>query len=88
MAKLSKLTFPEKELDRYAKKAKAVIEYIERLNELETEGVDATSHVVEKEAKSQPLRKDEVKRWERSDEIIGDAPEVEGPFVQVPKVIE
>jgi aspartyl-tRNA(Asn)/glutamyl-tRNA(Gln) amidotransferase subunit C len=88
MAKLARLNFPEEELSKYAKKAEAVIAYIEKLSELDTEGVDPTSHVVDKEAKSQPLREDGVKRWEKPDDIIGDAPEVEGPFVQVPRVIE
>lgn len=88
MAKLAKLTFPEVELSRYTKKAEAVLKYIEKLNELDIKGVDPTSHAVDKDVTLQPLRKDQVERWQMPGEIVGDAPEVEGPFVQVPRVIE
>ena len=88
MAKLAKLAFPQKDLARYTEKAKAVLAYVEKLNELDTEGVNPTSHAVEIEKAKQPLRGDEVARWKDPDEIIKQATAVEGEFVQVPKVIE
>jgi len=83
MAKLAKLSFPEQDLDKYAAKAQAVLTYVEKLNELDTEGITPTFHAVENDSGSdRPLREDQVVRWRGSDEIINSG------FVRVPKVIE
>ena len=85
VAALSRLGFDEEKLSILVGKARGVLGYIEQLNELSTEGIEPTSHAVQIEAH---LREDAVKPFEDHDQIIEIAPERNGHFVQVPKVID
>ena len=90
MAHLARLNFPEAELARYTQKVEAVLSYVEKLNELDTTKVEPTSHAVDfvtREVQA-TLRPDEVRRFEHPDAIVADAPEKDGLYVQVPRVIE
>ena len=90
MAHLARLKFPETELVRYTQKVEAILSYIEKLNELDTSKVEPTSHAVEVDTRDvqATLRPDVVRQFERPEEIIADAPEKDGLYVQVPRVIE
>lgn len=83
--RLAKLSFDEAGMQKLVTKASAVLAYVAQLNELDTEGVTPTSHAVEF---ASPLRKDAVRPSGMQDEILAQAPERDGPFVQVPRVIE
>ncbi len=85
VASLSRLGFDEKKLSILVDKARGVLGYIEQLNELDTKGIEPTSHAVQIEAH---LREDSVDSFEEHDKIIEIAPERNGHFVQVPKVID
>ncbi len=85
VASLSRLGFDEKNLSILIEKARSMLGYIEQLNELDTEGIEPTSHAVQIEAR---LREDSVESFEEHDKIIEIAPEKSGHFVQVPKVID
>ncbi|MFH1830786.1 MAG: Asp-tRNA(Asn)/Glu-tRNA(Gln) amidotransferase subunit GatC [Pseudomonadota bacterium] len=85
MASLAKLKFDPSELGTYADKAKAVLSYVDQLNELDTSGIEPTSHAVEMQAH---LRKDEVIRSDIQEEILDVAPARDGKFIQVPKIID
>ncbi len=85
MASLARLKFDPSELGKYTEKAKAVLSYIEQLNELNTSNIEPTSHAVEMEAH---LRKDEVIDFDLKESILDAAPARDGKFIQVPKVIE
>jgi aspartyl-tRNA(Asn)/glutamyl-tRNA(Gln) amidotransferase subunit C len=84
-SRLARLSFDKSRMDTYAKKAKSVIEYVDQLNELKTDGIQPTSHAVSVDAF---LRDDVVKAFGSPSEIIGIAPDLDGDFIQVPKVIE
>jgi aspartyl-tRNA(Asn)/glutamyl-tRNA(Gln) amidotransferase subunit C len=86
VAKLALLKFEAKELDSYTAKFKRVVEYIEKLNELNTEGINPTSHAVEE--KDPRLREDASFKFADSDKIIEAAPAKFGRLIEVPKVIE
>jgi aspartyl-tRNA(Asn)/glutamyl-tRNA(Gln) amidotransferase subunit C len=62
-----------------------LIEYIEKLNELDTDNVEPTSHVLDI---STPLREDKVVKWLSIEEVLQNAPESEDNFFVVPQVIE
>lgn len=87
MASLARLNFPEEELARYTAKAEMIISYIEKLNELDTSDVEPTSQTTHGIG-DVPLRKDSVSKWPEPEKIIQAAPERDGVFIQVPKVIE
>ncbi|MBN1283230.1 MAG: Asp-tRNA(Asn)/Glu-tRNA(Gln) amidotransferase subunit GatC [Proteobacteria bacterium] len=84
-ARLAKLAFDEAEMKRFVEKAASVLEYVEQLSELDTSGIEPTSHAVD----FRPvLRQDEVRTFDDPDSTTADAPERDGPYVQVPRVIE
>ena len=83
--RLAKLSFDEAGMHKLVAKAGAVLEYVAQLNELGTEGVAPTSHAVEF---ASSLREDAVHPSGMQDELLAQAPERDGPFVQVPRVIE
>jgi len=82
---LARLDFSKAELRRVVAKAVSVLGYVEQLGELDTEGIEPTSHAVEMEPR---LREDESRPSGMASEIIDAAPERDGPYVQVPRVIE
>jgi aspartyl-tRNA(Asn)/glutamyl-tRNA(Gln) amidotransferase subunit C len=85
MAKLARLSFDEDSLAALERKARAVIGYFDELNEVDTEGIEPTSHAVSVE---QGLRADEVRPSGVESALIDEAPDRDGPYVQVPRVIE
>lgn len=85
VAALARLTLTPEEAERFAPQLKKILEYIAQLDELDTRGVEPTSHVVPLAA---PLRADEVRPGLSRDEALSQAPRVaEGAFV-VPKFVE
>jgi aspartyl-tRNA(Asn)/glutamyl-tRNA(Gln) amidotransferase subunit C len=78
VARLARLALTAEEIDRMTGELPAILEHVERMNELDLEGVEPTSHVVELE---NVLRADEPRpSWER-DRILEGAPDpFEGAF--------
>ena len=58
---------------------------MDKLNELDTENVPPTSHVL---PLSNVMRNDEVKDSQLQEEMLANAPERDDNFFVVPKVIE
>ena len=85
MASLAKLRFDPKKLTAFTQKAEAVLSYVEQLGELDTSGIDPTSHAADLKT---PLRKDEAKDSGMQDGILADAPARDGQFFQVPRILE
>ena len=63
----------------------AILGYVSKLNELDTEGVRPTSHPV---PVRQRLRDDEVEPFPARDLIMAAAPQREGEYYRVPRVID
>jgi aspartyl-tRNA(Asn)/glutamyl-tRNA(Gln) amidotransferase subunit C len=82
---LARLEFKEDEINKFAKQLENILEYMDKLNELDTSSVEPTSHVF---MMSTPLREDLVKPWLSIDEALENAPDKEGGFFTVPKFIE
>ena len=85
VAELARLEFGEEELEKFTDQLGNILQYIEKLSELNTEGVEPTSHVLDI---STPLREDRVEEWITVEEALQNAPEREDDFFAVPKVIE
>lgn len=84
IAELARLKFNEADAEKYAEKMGKVIKYVEKLNELNTEGIEPTSHALSVVG---GLQEDEVRKFEGRDELLKIAPELDGDFYQVPKVV-
>lgn len=85
MAHLARLSFPDKELSRYTEKVTAVLEYVKQLEELDVKGIEPTSHAVEVLGKP---REDETVECKFAQGIVSNAPERDGMYYEVPRVIE
>ncbi len=84
IARLAKLDFSEAEKKRFQKDLSKILEYIEKLNELDTTHVEPLSHTQEI---VNVMRKDEVKESLPVEEALRNAPSRQGNFFKVPKVI-
>ncbi|MEX1000360.1 MAG: Asp-tRNA(Asn)/Glu-tRNA(Gln) amidotransferase subunit GatC [Thermodesulfobacteriota bacterium] len=85
VAELARLEVTEEETAIFTEQLGNILEYIEKLNELDTDNVEPTSHVLDI---STPLREDKVVKWLSIEEVLQNAPESEDDFFVVPQVIE
>lgn len=83
---LARLSLNEEELQTYSTQLAAVLSYISKLNEIDTEGVPPTSHALS--TLKNVFRKDVLKPSLSVEDALKNAPEKEGDFFKVPQVIE
>jgi len=86
IAELARLKFEENELEDFTLQFNKILEYMDKLNELDTENVEPLSHPVE--AKGNRFRKDERKTSVSRKEALKNAPDSSDEFFKVPKVIK
>lgn len=87
VARLARLALTDAEKERFTAQLGVILGYIEKLNELNTDGVEPTSHAL---PLSNVWREDrrEAGTLGSPEEILANAPQREGPFFKVKKVIE
>jgi aspartyl-tRNA(Asn)/glutamyl-tRNA(Gln) amidotransferase subunit C len=85
VAKLARLAVSPDEVKKFAEQLSGIITYVEKLNELNTDGVLPTSHLL---SLSNVFREDQVVASLPIDAILANAPEKEESFFRVPKIIE
>ncbi len=83
VAKLAKLTIADEEMDGYIKKLSAILDYMQQLQEIDTNGVPLTTHVLPLE---NIFRKDEVKPCLPREKVLANAPDTEDGYFKVPKI--
>jgi len=84
-ARLARLELTSGEKELFAGQIGAILGYVEKLKELDTEGIVPTSHAVPME---NSFREDVVQPSIGVKNALANAPESEGSFFAVPKVIE
>jgi aspartyl-tRNA(Asn)/glutamyl-tRNA(Gln) amidotransferase subunit C len=78
VAKLARLELSDDEVDQMATELSGILEHVDRISELDLEGVEPTSHVVELE---NVLRADEPRPSLDRDTALASAPDpVDGAF--------
>lgn len=81
VAKLARLKLTEDEVEKMASELSGILEHVERINRLELESVEPTSHVV---AVENVLRPDEPRpSWPR-DDVLERAPDPAAGSFRVP----
>ena len=82
LAKLAKLSIPEDKIEEFRKKMEDIIQMVENLPDLDTEGslVDPTD--------TMELRKDEVQPSFPRDEMLKNAPYTAAGCILIPKVVD
>jgi aspartyl-tRNA(Asn)/glutamyl-tRNA(Gln) amidotransferase subunit C len=98
VADLAHLELTPEERTRMLKDLNSILAYVERLNQLDTSNVEPMAQVasrygVSKDATSEEafvyaLRPDELRPCLPHEEAMENAPETDGTFFKVPKVIE
>lgn len=85
IAKLAKLRFDDDEKIRLADELGKILQYIEKLNEINTEGIEPLSHPNEI---VNVMREDAVEQSLKAEEALKNAPARKNNFFKVPKVIK
>jgi aspartyl-tRNA(Asn)/glutamyl-tRNA(Gln) amidotransferase subunit C len=85
MAQLARIRIAEDQLEPLANELSNILGWIEQLNELDTEGVEPMTSVVEM---GLPLREDVVSDGGIVDKVLKNAPEGTQEYFAVPKVVE
>ena len=85
VSELSRLSLPEAEKAEMAEKLEQIIDYVEILNRLDTEGVEPMSHTF---PVKDVLREDEVVDFGHHAELMGNAPAHDESAFLVPKTVE
>ena len=89
VAELAYLELSETELESYRKQIDEILEYIGKLDELDTTQVTPMAQVLAGDQTADAtLREDVVAPCGVADEILKQAPDPEPPYFRVPKVIE
>tara|TARA_Y100001968_G_scaffold94710_1_gene85042 strand:- start:6592 stop:6885 length:294 start_codon:yes stop_codon:yes gene_type:complete len=84
VAKLSRLDLDDDEIVKYANQLQEIIGYIEQLGKVDTKDISPTTRAVEV---VNVLREDTVTRTEVRNELLDLAPNREGDFFRVPKIL-
>ncbi|MCG8373205.1 MAG: Asp-tRNA(Asn)/Glu-tRNA(Gln) amidotransferase subunit GatC [Balneolales bacterium] len=85
VADLARLRLSEEEIQRIATDMNQILDYMEQLNELETDNVEPLEHVIELDSR---LRKDIAKEPLPHQDALKNAPDADSDYFRVPKVIE
>ena len=85
VADLARLNLAEAAIEKFAGQIGEILEYVDKLNEVNTEGVKPTSHAI---SLTNAFREDEPREHLDREKALANAPEKEeGSFI-VPKIIE
>jgi aspartyl-tRNA(Asn)/glutamyl-tRNA(Gln) amidotransferase subunit C len=85
LAELAKLEVSEGDIEELRDELSSILEYVERLEELDLEGVEATTHAADF---APELREDDSSEGLTVSEALSNAPEAEESQFKVPKVVE
>lgn len=85
VARLARLSLSDAEAERFQEQLGNILSYIKQLDALDTRDVVPTSHAVEM---GTPFRDDSVHPFGDKEAILANAPDREGDFFRVPRIIE
>lgn len=85
VAHLARLAISEEEAEMFTKHLDAIINYAEQLNELDTENVEPTTHVLDIK---NVLREDESRKWLTQEDVMKNAPDSANGQIRVPSILE
>ena len=84
VAKLSRLNLPEETIATYTGQLERILDYVDQLQAVDTEGVPPTTRAVEV---VNVTREDAVVSTDVREELLDQAPQREGDFFRVPKIL-
>ena len=84
VADLARLDLDAEMIDKFAGQIGAILDYVDKLNEVDTDGVRPTSHAI---SLTNAFREDEQIDHLERDKVLANAPEKEDGNFIVPKVV-
>ena len=84
VARLARLDLDADSIDKFAGQIDEILGYIEKLNQVATEGIKPTSHAI---SLTNAFREDEQRQHLERDRALANAPESEEGCFVVPKVV-
>ena len=84
VADLARLDLDDAAIEKFAEQIGDVLEYVDKLNEVNTEGLRPTSHAI---SLTNAFREDELRQPLDRDKALANAPEKEDGNFIVPKVV-
>ncbi|GGE26497.1 aspartyl/glutamyl-tRNA(Asn/Gln) amidotransferase subunit C [Marinithermofilum abyssi] len=85
VARLARLSLTEEEAERYTEQLNDILDFAEKLNELDTDDVEPTSHVL---PMANVLREDERRPSLPREKALANAPDQKDGMFRVPAVFE
>lgn len=85
VANLARLTLSEEEKVQFTDQLNRILQAAEKLNELDTTGIEPTSHVL---PMSNVMREDEVRPSLPREKVLANAPDQKNGLIRVPAVFE
>ena len=85
VAKLSRLDLTEDEVEEFTGQLSAILEYVEKMNELDTAGVEPLAHCL---PVSNVLREDSARESLGTEKVLANAPQRDDEFFKVPKILD
>ena len=85
VAALARLEFAPEEEERLVTELNAILNYMEKLNELDTDGIEPTSHHA---PVTNAFREDRQVCFTGRDDLLRQAPDTHENYFRVPRIIE
>jgi aspartyl-tRNA(Asn)/glutamyl-tRNA(Gln) amidotransferase subunit C len=85
VAVLARLRLTESEASELTAQLDAILAYMDKLNEVDTSNIEPFSHAADG---TNAFRDDKVTNQPDTDALLANAPERDGTFFKVPKIIE
>lgn len=85
VARLSRLELTEAEIGEFTGQLSAILDYVEKMNELDTDNVEPLAHCL---PISNVFRADSVKESLGTEKTLTNAPQRDGEFFKVPKILD
>jgi aspartyl-tRNA(Asn)/glutamyl-tRNA(Gln) amidotransferase subunit C len=85
VARLSRLELTDAEVEEFTGQLSAILDYVEKMNELDTEDVEPLAHCL---PISNVFRRDCVRESLAAQEALANAPQRDGDFFKVPKILD
>ncbi|MFB1050574.1 Asp-tRNA(Asn)/Glu-tRNA(Gln) amidotransferase subunit GatC [Paraliobacillus sp. JSM ZJ581] len=85
VAHLARLAITDEEVETMTKQLDDMINYAALLNELDTDHVEPTTHVLDLK---NVMRKDEPRKWIEKEDALKNAPDVKDGQFRVPSILE
>ncbi len=85
VAMLSRLDLSESEIKEFTGQLSAILEYVEKMDELDTANVKPLAHCL---PVSNCFREDVVKESLGTESVLANAPQRDGDYFKVPKILD